>query len=593
MGILDLFRKPAGAFRAAGSDFAARSVVSTVAAASVKDNRASIHTLEMAVKAAGELPATFPHNRSEGNGLADRSVSSYPQSDYFWALPQKIPPKQIESILRQAASGSLIYQHQLNRRMEESWPTYKKCILELKMAIASAKYAVHPYALPGKKPTLSAQEKADLVTRALQCGFQPDRFADEDGVNGMIFDLCEALAMGVSIVEMLWNEDATDPEGNNESLVRATGWVNPTYITFTADGRMGVAKVSDQANIGFSNQGKTDVMDNPDKFLVAKLKSKSGSCLTAGLMRSLADIWTIVAYGRDFARLGMQKYGNPFFAIAYDSGITDQNMIRRFEELGRQAVANGYCVHPSNTTVTVEPGHTMGADNAQIAMMKLADEACQLLLLGQTLTTSVGNSGSRALGDVHENVRQERIEAHAKWIAQILTEQFADSICRVNYGKSYLKNPERPTIAPDMTRPLSATEQAAYLKDMSQTKVPVCADEIYKRAGVQQPEEGDKVLIGGELVIMEETMTQTEKKEKDFDTQLSQQLKVNESLGEPGQGGGEFGEGEVSAALARATDADRLELENLVSAAELAPHQNGEMVAVKSMLKKLVTQSRK
>ena len=131
------------------------------------------------------------------------------------------------------------------------------------------------------------------------------------------------------------------------------------------------------------------------------------------------------------------------------------------------------------------------------------------------------------------------------------------------------------------------------MKDMSQTKVPVCADEIYKRAGVQQPEEGDKVLIGGELVIMEETMTQTEKKEKDFDTQLSQQLKVNESLGEPGQGGGEFGEGEVSAALARATDADRLELENLVSAAELAPHQNGEMVAVKSMLKKLVTQSRK
>jgi phage gp29-like protein len=575
--------------RLAGSNFAARSVLASVASATTPDSQARL-TPQLAVlpfvKATGELPATFPTTKQTGFGLPDRSVSSSPQSDYFWQLPSKVPPKQIVNILRQTAAGSLIYQHQLNRLMEESWPLFKKCLLELKLAIASAKYTVHAHCAPGKKPTPSAQDKADLVTRALNAGFQPDRFADEDGVNGMIFDLCEAIPMGVSIVEMLWNEDAIDPNGQNESLVRATGWVNPINITFTPDGRIGVSPGAAEGRMGFGGT-VNGVLNNPDKFLVAKFKSKSGTCLTAGLMRSLADIWTLVVYGRDFARLGMQKYGNPFLDIAYDSGITDQGMIRRFEELAALAAANGYCAHPNNSEIKITQGHPMGADNAQIAMMKLADEACQLLLLGQTLTSSVGSSGgNRALGEVHNDVRTERIEEHAKWIARILTEQFADSILRVNYGRSYAKNPERPTIEPDLTRPLSAVEQGQYLVAVSNSKVPVLAEPTYKRAGLEMPQPGDTVLINGEMVVMEEPTTPTEKRQKQFDEQLEQQLQVNQQIGEPSE------PEQIEAALRYARPEDKSELEYLVSAAEAAPHKNGEIVAVQTKLKQLLQKTR-
>lgn len=477
----------------------------------------------------------------------------------------------------------------LHQRMEQSWPMYKKCVLETKRTVAGAKYVAHPYTLPGKRATPSAMEKADLVNRALTQGFQPDRFSDEDEINGMIFDLCEAIPMGISIVELMWNEDATDPAGQSESLIRASAWVNPRNYTFTPDGRIGIQSSGDEVNIGFRNPYRPgQVFNNPDKYIVAKAKTKSGSPLTAGLMRTLADIWTIVAYGRDFARLYMQKYGNPFLALSYDAGITDQNMISQFERLAQQAANQGWIVYPKgsdNTNIEIKPAQSMGGDNAQIAMMRIADEACQLLFLGQTLTTDVGDSGSRALGDVHNSVRTEIIEAHAKWIARILTYQFADSLLRVNYGKAYLANPERPTVEPDLTRPMTATEQGEYLSKISASKVPMIAEPVYKRMGMEMPQPGDTILNGtGELVIMEDAVTPTEKRQIIFDEQLDQQVSVNTAMGNTDE--------PVEQTVAKAGEQDRLELENLVAAAEASPHRNGELKLVQAKLKEIANKTR-
>ena len=44
-----------------------------------------------------------------------------------------------------------------------------------------------------------------------------------------------------------------------------------------------------------------------------------------------------------------------------------------------------------------------GESLPQVALMNESDKACDILMLGQTLTTDVGSSGSRALGDVHAN----------------------------------------------------------------------------------------------------------------------------------------------------------------------------------------------
>ncbi len=552
----------------------------------------------LVLKATGELPVSIPH-KSDFDGLSTRNVQADPLSDWWMYAPDKIPPKQISSILRMALAGSLWQQTTLAQRMRDSWPMFRKCEYELRAAVASSKFVVHPYTVKGKKPTPSAEEKADLIWRSLE-GFNPDRFADEDGLNGMAFDLAGGVTDGVSICEMLWDEDAIDTDGKNESRVRASAWVHPRNLAFQPDGRIGIAYQEDTGYLSFANAAKTTVNYNPDKFLVAKFKSKSGSCLGAGFMRPLALMWVMVMYPRDYAMLFMQKYGNPFMDIAYSAGITDPKEIDRFERLAKQAAASGYFVHPDSAKLVIGSEHKMGADNPQLVLMHLADEACQLLMLGQTLTSTAPiNGGTRAQGDVHENVRQERIEEIAKWIARILTEQFTDSILRVNYGKSYLRNPERPTVEVDLTRPLSATEQADFLQKISNSTVAILTEEAYKRVGFTQPSPGDKVLVRGQQVILEEAMTPTEKQEQDFETQLGQQVAISQmqqpEKPEPGNRENVEATNRISPhyiyqALSKADPDEIGELENLVLTAEAAPRNNGVFKAAQAAVENKIDQ---
>lgn len=528
------------------------------------------------------LPVETQPGANGASGLRSRNVQSEPLSDWYLSLPDKIPPKQISMILRQALAGNIWQQTQLARLMADTWPTFAKCCFELRSAIANTKYVVHPYAKPGKKPTKTAKEKADLVEQALE-SFNPDRFADEDGFNGMIFDLTDAIINGVSVTEMLWDED--------EEYIRASAWVHPRNLAFTPDGRIGVATAAESGNLSFSNQVRQRLQQDPEKFLVAKFKSKSGSFLGAGWMRKLVWYWVWIVYGRDFALTFAQQYGNPTTDLSYDSAITDVNEIDKFERFAETAANQRWIAHPNNSEIKFVAAQGMGADSASLALMHIADEQCQYLMLGQTLTSSAPKGGgTRAQGEVHMDVRQELIEQHCKWIAQILTEQFAESILKLNYGRSYdIRNRERPTIQADMTRPLTASEQADFFQKASSTTIPRLAGETYKRAGCQQPEAGDIVITKDGISIFEEPMTGTEKGQKDFDTNLEQQKSTHAEFGDPE---GPQVKKKVKAALAGASQEDLLELENLVSAAERATHLNGEAEQVKTKLKQLMEKTR-
>ena len=141
----------------------------------------------------------------------------------------------------------------------------------------------------------------------------------------------------------------------------------------------------------------------------------------------------------------------------------------------------------------------------------------------------------------------------------------------------------------DLTRPMTAGEQAEYLTKISTSRVPLIAEPIYKRMGQEMPQPGDIILNGsGELVVMEEAVTATEKRQKTFDEQLDQQLEVNQAMGEPSAN-----PAEAAQAVEAASAEDRQELEMLVAAAEASPVHNGEAVRVKHKLQQILTKSRR
>jgi phage gp29-like protein len=115
----------------------------------------------------------------------------------------------------------------------------------------------------------------------------------------------------------------------------------------------------------------------------------------------------------------------------------------------------------------------------------MADRQCDTFILGQTLTTDVGSSGSRALGEVHEGVRSGVIEGVADFVADILNEQMLPSLIHLNYGEAS----EIPTIRADFERSRNEKEMAerdrVLFKDMG---LPVEKSWLHERHRVPAPD---------------------------------------------------------------------------------------------------------
>ncbi|HSI14609.1 MAG TPA: DUF935 family protein, partial [Chthoniobacter sp.] len=99
----------------------------------------------------------------------------------------------------------------------------------------------------------------------------------------------------------------------------------------------------------------------------------------------------------------------------------------------------GWAAFPAGTSLELKAdGQKSGSQTPQCDMLDRADKQCDLLVLGQTLTTDTGGmgagGGSHALGQVHADVRSGIIDAAAKFTAGILEQQLIPAILRLNYG---------------------------------------------------------------------------------------------------------------------------------------------------------------
>lgn len=558
-------------------------------------------------QSAGKSVATEPQGKAipSASEIKNRAVASDPLGDWYLALPDKLEPKQVSQIIRAALAGNIWQAVQLTRRMSDSWPEFVKCCHELQSAISRVKYTVIPFQeQEGEEPSDSAKEKADTVTRAM-ANFEPDRFEDEDGFSGMVYDCADSIINGVAMCQLMWDKKP-DPKGVMEWLPRASAYIHPRHYTFTSSGRMGVGNTNVSDPMWMQLQADKPLLDDERRIIVAKFKGKSGGCIGAARMRCLTWWWVAVVYGRDFALAFAQKYGGPFLDVPYQSGIP-QGEIDKLELLAKRAANLGYCVHPDTAELKVTPAQAMGAENPQVVLMRMANEACQILLLGQTATTQ-GTPGKLGEEGTRGKVRQEYLENFAAWMAEsVLTYQFAWSVLKVNYNDTS----ELPTIKADFTEAEDPQAAATRWQGIAMIPgLPVLYEEICEGLGIRMAEEGDKVMQNGRLGALGDTELSLDEPTPQEQAQMEQQQAQFEAMqqgGDYGGGdyGGDYGGGssdeeslyarhatKVRQALTRATDDELAELRGAVVKAQAAGktgHVNGEWDDVKIKIKHLST----
>ncbi len=442
-------------------------------------------------------------------------------------LPEKLTPRQVLTILRSSLQGDLWQLWSLTALMLSSWPMLRKCSHELRSAVSKCNFAVHPYCAEGEEPTESAKEKAALVKRAMQSMRPQPSCTEEKGFRGMVYDMLDSFLLGLSVVELVWQEK------NGELLPRAASWVHPRHFGWTMDGGRLVLTGLDY---------KTFIEMDERKFLVCPFQSQSGSVLGAGMVRPIAWWWSAMVFNREWMLTAAQKFGQPFRHITYKQGLP-QEEIARLEAAADDAGAAGWMITPEGTLVTVQMPHSLGTDNPSRTIKAEADKEVQMLFLGQTSTTEA-TPGKLGGDDAKLEVRRERIEELASVVAEWLTQQFAAAVVLANYGT----DDEVPTVAPDFSEPLSAVDAAVMVKTLMETGLPFTAEEIFHLLNMPVPEKGDLVVQRGTLGIMQDPA------EQPVQPTLEQQVEEQSALAEAA---GAFDQPGVEAKAAKAKSAQK------------------------------------
>ncbi len=251
---------------------------------------------------------------------------------------------------------------------------------------------------------------------------------DEGAFDEMVGDILDAWFKGVSVLEIDWQVAQTRALGRFVAP-RAARWVSPVSYAWDGDLRVGLADDTQQTLTAFP----------PDRFIVAKCKTKSGSVLGGALLRPLVWWWCAANFSADWLLNFAQVFGLPLRWANYDATAPQETVDRICAMLQNMGNASwGAFPQWHDAGRSRLRGRRGGADTPQGDMLDRADKQCDLLVLGQTLTTDTGNmghgGGSHALGRVHADVRSSIIDAAAKFAAGVIEQQLIPSICALNYG---------------------------------------------------------------------------------------------------------------------------------------------------------------
>ena len=401
------------------------------------------------------------------------------------ATLRNLTPDRVEQIMRSALTGGqFTAQWELFDLMEDTWPRLKKNMNELKGLGLSSDLVALAYVGTGKTASALAEKKKDFLSAALGYA-HPDPALEETGWSDMVYDLCDGIGKGISVLEILWETRVLSGDISGAAIMpRAFQWIWPRHYGYWID--------EPQLKLSVTGFGSDWQDFPPDKFIIAKYKTKTGHTLTAALLRSLATIWLGANFSYDWALNLAQMFGLPIRWATYDPSNPKllDDIVDMLENMG----SAGWGAFPAGTTLELKEAVKDAAHNPQHFLMELADRSADILILGQTLTTEQGQRGSQALGRVHQDIRSDVVKRVGKWIGTTLTEQFVAPLMRLNFGN----NDEDPKLVVEIE---SGTEESDRLAMAQRDQiivgtmgVAVPAQWFYERHEIPMPEADDDIL---------------------------------------------------------------------------------------------------
>ncbi|ODU24835.1 MAG: hypothetical protein ABS95_01400 [Verrucomicrobia bacterium SCN 57-15] len=400
------------------------------------------------------------------------------------SLITPITPERARYVLYTALNGDQFSQWELFSLMEDSWDRLAKNLNEVKNAVKRLTWCVTPYSERGEEPSESAQERADLVQAAIR-NWQPEPDTLEYSFEDSIYHALDAMGKGISVQEIQWQMR----EG--AILPRAAHLITPRDYGWNREGtRLGLVTEINGGNGGLSRTNHSRWSPfTPNQFLIGQWHARSGVPGATAMLRPLVPYWIGMTFGWRWLMQTAQLFGVPFRWATYDPntpGLVD-NVSEMLEAMG----SSGWAAFPAGTTLEFKEAVTSASDNPQAVIIEMAKKACDLLILGQELSSESEASGLGSGNAVLQGkVRQDVMKNAAQWAADLLNYQFVPAVLQLNFGSKE----EAPVISADFSidpDPIALANRDQILINAGM-KLP--AHWLYERHGVPEPEEGEAVV---------------------------------------------------------------------------------------------------
>ena len=374
----------------------------------------------------------------------------------------RLTPQRLANILREAevpGDGSSEDYVELAEEMEERDLHYLGVLNTRKRQVAQIGVMVEP----------ASDSAEDLRDAELVKSF----FARE-AVEDELTDILDAVGKGFSVTEIDWETS------ESQWMPRRLVWRLPQWFDFDRD-------TGEQVLLRADNGWEPLAAY---KYIVHIAKVKSGIPIRGGLARAAAWSWLFKSFTlKDWMRF-VEAYGHPIRLGKYPPSADPDDKAVLYRAV-RNVAADAAAILPEGMDISfVDDTTVRGRAEVFERLIAYLDSRISIAVLGQTLTTEQGDRGSQALGNVHNQVREDIERSDARQLAAALRRDLAIPLVALNHGprKAY------PRVLIERKTATDATLLANALDKLVPLGLRVRADEVRSILHLDAPDADDEVL---------------------------------------------------------------------------------------------------
>lgn len=404
----------------------------------------------------------------------DRAVLAEPQTASISALANRyltsqldgMSPDRLAATLRAADQGDLTLQHRLFSDMVERDPHLCAEMGKRHLALLNLDWDI----IPPREATAAEKASAEWCKEIIKEGV--DDFED------LLLACMDGVGHGFAPIELEWRKEG------GELLPcfhpRPQEWFRLTQ---------------NRRELRLIDNSADGAVLNPFGWVMHQHgKAKTGYLGRLGLYRVLAWPFLYKAYGIcDFAEF-LETYGLPIIVGKYQAGATLEeraSLRRAVTSLGHDARA----IMPEDMMIEINKitGGGGSGSGSHLDMVAWADKSQSKCILGATLTSQAdGKTSTNALGQVHDAVRHDILEADARQVAGTITRDLIYPLIALNRGG--IDSLRRcPRLVFDVSEPEDLVAYADALPKLAGVfRIP--APWAREKLHIPEPEEGEEVL---------------------------------------------------------------------------------------------------